>query len=488
MRSLRLVALLAIPAQMVLGQQTPSTQAGSLTLDEAIATAQRNNPGFLQIKNNVRNADAQVRTAFGALLPSASGNFRTNYQQGGTQYVQGVALPGQSDSYNGGYSVGINYNINAALAYGSRYAKANRTASEADVTNQAEVLRALVTNQYIVALQVEAQAALQDSLLQTAQGQLDLANAKMKVGAGTILEVRTAEVAVGQSQVNSLTQHNQAQIEKLKLFQQMGVPADMSGKLTTPFTVSQPTFTLDSLLGLAQRVNPDLAAKKSRDAAAQTNVKLQKTQYLPSLQLSTGYAAQSFGYANSDILASSAVAQAAASRRNCLTTDSLRVGAGLSSVPCGPGTLTAQELDAVRASNKPFSFQKAPYSLSAFVSIPIFNNFTREANLEQAKVTRDNALNDLRARSLQLTTDVTQGYLNLVTAAKTVELQTMIAGKATEELAFAEESYKVGAKTFLDVTTARGTYEQALIARVNSIYEYHKAFAALENAVGRPLR
>jgi outer membrane protein len=46
----------------------------------------------------------------------------------------------------------------------------------------------------------------------------------------------------------------------------------------------------------------------------------------------------------------------------------------------------------------------------------------------------------------------------------------------------------VGASTFLDVITSRGTYEQALIDRVNAIYDYHKAFAALENAVGRPLR
>jgi len=51
-----------------------------------------------------------------------------------------------------------------------------------------------------------------------------------------------------------------------------------------------------------------------------------------------------------------------------------------------------------------------------------------------------------------------------------------------------EESFKVGARTFLDVTTARAQYEQAQINRVNAIYEYHKAFAALENAVGRPLR
>ena len=101
---------------------------------------------------------------------------------------------------------------------------------------------------------------------------------------------------------------------------------------------------------------------------------------------------------------------------------------------------------------------------------------------------RDNAAYDLRARNLQLTTDVTQAYLNLVTAAKTVELQTQIAAKAAEDVALNEASFRVGAKTFLDVSTARGTYEKAQIDRVNSIYDYHKAFAALENAVGRPLR
>ncbi len=46
----------------------------------------------------------------------------------------------------------------------------------------------------------------------------------------------------------------------------------------------------------------------------------------------------------------------------------------------------------------------------------------------------------------------------------------------------------MGAKTFLDVTSARGLYEQAQIAQVNAIYDYHRVFAALESAVGRPLR
>ena len=94
----------------------------------------------------------------------------------------------------------------------------------------------------------------------------------------------------------------------------------------------------------------------------------------------------------------------------------------------------------------------------------------------------------MRARNLQINTDVAQAYYTLLTDAKTVELQTQNATKASEELAAAQERYKVGAATFLDVTVARGTFEKAQIDRVNSIYEYHKAFAALENAVGRPLR
>ena len=53
-----------------------------------------------------------------------------------------------------------------------------------------------------------------------------------------------------------------------------------------------------------------------------------------------------------------------------------------------------------------------------------------------------------------MTADVTQGYLNLVTAARTVELQEVNAQKAREELTYAQERYRVGAATFLDVTTS----------------------------------
>src|SRR5262249_28320509 len=239
---------------------------------------------------------------------------------------------------------------------------------------------------------------------------------------------------------------------------------------------------------LARRANPDVAAKKSREYSAQQQIRVAQASYLPSVSLSTGYGANAFGYANSQALADQSLAGAASSFRNCMLTDSIRVGAGLKAIPCGTGTLTDAQQAAIRATNKPFNFAKAPYGVSAFFSIPIFNGFAREGQIEQARVAYENAAYDVKARNLQLTTDVTQQYLNLVTAAKTVELQTQIAAKAAEDLALSEASFKVGAKTFLDVTQARGLYEQAQIARVNAIYDYHRVFAALESAVGRPLR
>ncbi|HET7373937.1 MAG TPA: TolC family protein, partial [Gemmatimonadaceae bacterium] len=322
MRSLSLIAALVIPAQLTLAQAAPSSArpgAGGtpLTLEDAITTARRNNPGFLQVQNTVRTAETGIRQTMAALLPSSSASFTTRYQQGGTQIFQGVALGGGSaDSRQSQYNLGLNYNISGAIAFAPRSARASRNAAEADVTSQSEALRSQVTTQYIATLQAQAQAALQDTLVETATGQLDLANAKMKVGAGTILDVRTAEVAVGQAQVSALTAHNTAQIEKLKLFQLTGVPPDTGAALVTQFNVAPPDFALDTLLSLARRVNPDLTAKKSREYASELNIRSARTGYLPSLSIGTGWGGNSFEYVNPDLLVAQKSQQAAASQRS----------------------------------------------------------------------------------------------------------------------------------------------------------------------------
>src|SRR5205085_7010929 len=94
MRSLRLVALLAIPAQVALAQQSSPSRGGALTLEDAISLARQNNPQLSQTRNLVRDANATVRQTYGALMPSASASIGSRYTQGGTQYIQGIAIGG----------------------------------------------------------------------------------------------------------------------------------------------------------------------------------------------------------------------------------------------------------------------------------------------------------------------------------------------------------------------------------------------------------
>lgn len=481
-------ALTVVALNLVAGVATAQS---TLSLDEAISLARRNNPLFLQVANARRSADGQLRQAYAQLLPNLDANLSGRYQQTGQQFIQGVALSNSSDIVQSSYGINLGYTINAAVLFAPGLYRANRNAAEADLTGQQEALRAFVTQQYISVLQAEARAALQDTLILTTRGQLDLAKARMSVGAATILEVRRAEVALGQAEVASLQQHNAAQVEMLRLFQQLGVAQPTDVKLTTRLTVTPVTFSLDSLRDLAKAHNPGLSALRSRQVAANAGVKARKGQYLPSISLFTGWGGNTSALTNDAAVLDRATSGFQSSVANCWFQDSLRSAvAGMARLPCGSFTFTAADSSAALAANNkfPFSFTRAPRSFGASISLPLFDNLSRETQLQQAMIQRDDAKFSVRAKELQLTADVTQMYLNLTTAVKTVEMQEVNAARAREELSFAEERYKVGAVTFLEVTTSRGSFEQAQIDRLNAIYDYHKAFAALESAVGRPLR
>ncbi|MEP6618655.1 MAG: TolC family protein [bacterium] len=490
MRILVFALSVAALAPSIKAQSASAPTSAMLTLDDAISLARRNNPVYQSQATARRTADAAVRSARGALLPSADASFSSRYQQAGQQVFSGQSFSNSSATLQSGYSVGLNYRLNRSTFLTPKAALANRDAVEADINGSAEQLRATVTQQYLTVLQAQARAALQDTLVLTAQGQLDLAKAKVTVGSGTSLDIRRAEVALGQAQVAVLRERNNVEVEKLRLYQQMGVEQPENVKLVTDFPVSTPNFNLANLLSDARGQNPAIVALRARDRSAALNVDVAKSAYTPTLSLSTGLGGNSYQYTNSDFLVNQARASVLGQQASCFQQDSVRTRVGLSGTNCGQIQFTPAQADAIRSANSqwPFSFQRSPLALNASVSLPLFDNFAREERVQQAQVTREDAIYNIKAKDLALTADVTQAYRTLTTAALTVTLQEQNASKAKEELSFAEERYKVGASTFLDVVTSRGTYEQALIDRVNAVYDYHKAFAALENAVGHPLR
>src|SRR5207237_8935290 len=106
------------------------------------------------------------------------------------------------------------------------------------------------------AVQVEANADLQDSLVVAAQQELVLAQAREIVGSGTQLDVQRADVALGLQKVQALKARNQVEIEKLRLFQLMGTPQPPNVKLVSEFPVTPTNLILQHLIQSATRATP----------------------------------------------------------------------------------------------------------------------------------------------------------------------------------------------------------------------------------------
>jgi len=493
---MRLCLILALIVPGIATAQTPATRsdssAATLSLADAMNLAVRNNPAHLSTINNRRTADAAVRSAAGQLLPSADASLNASRQQGGRQIFGGTSLGASSDVNQSQYSIGIGYRVNRASFITPKLQRANRDAVEADITGSAEKLRSNVAQQYLAVLQAQDRASLQDTLLVAAQSQLILAKARALVGSGTQLDVSSAEVTVGQGQVQVIQARNLIEIEKLRLFLLLGVEQPTDVQLTTKFGAFIEPPPLADLLSSAHAANPTILAFRSREKVADLNVKRTRSEYSPTLSLSTGISGYTYSYANSNFLVQQGSASSVASQASCIRTEEVRAALKLPNelAACQAIAFTPAQAAALRSSNRqfPFNFQSSPKSISAQISLPLFDGFAREQRVQEALASSDDARFNVRAAELGLVADVTGAYLTLTTAAKTAALQEQNSAKAKLELKFAQDRYRSGSVTLVDVTTARAAYERAESDRINAIFDYHKAFAALESAVGRPLR
>ena len=482
-----------LPFSSARAQSVDTTGGPELSLEQAMAIATKNSPDHLQIVEARRTAVAKRRSAYGALLPRADAQLQGLYlAQGNTLSSNGFSFGNGSNSEQSSYFIGLTYNVGTSTFLNPKIESANVRAADADVTSSMSTVRSQVAQDYFTVLGDQAKAQLEDSLIANAQTALQLAKAKLSVGSGISLDVSKAEVNLGKQQVLAIRAKNQVAVDRLTLFQHMGVEAPQNTRLTTMYEVKMPTFSVDSVLEVARASNPALQAARTRDESAKLGVAAARGSYLPTLQVSTGIGGYTNTFTNPNFL----IGQAAANRASCLTQDSIRVGAGLASLAsrCGPlmpdGSLPAAEAAAIRQQNSafPFGFTRQPFQITATLSLPIFDNFQREQRVELAEASRNDAQYVIRAQELKTRASVTSAYLTLQAQAQEVALQERTAAQAREALRLAEERYRVGLAPFLDVSDARTQFEQAESDRINAVYDFHKAFAALEAAVGRPLR
>lgn len=492
-RSVLLSAALALLQPGTVAAQATPTAPQPLTLEQAISLARQNNPDFLAQRNDIDAARWGVRSAYGNLLPTAAASQRFGYTAPGPLRFGSEVFGERPEYYSSSYNIGFAYDVSGARLLQPSVARAQARATQDRVAGAEANLVSQVTQQYLSVLQAAEGVAQAEREVARTGEHVRLAEARLQVGAGTSLDVKRAQVQQGQAEVRLVQARNLQATETLLLGRVIGTPLDPGVPLVSEFTLFEPRWQPEELIETSLRNNPNLQASRAAADAARTRVNAARTNYLPTLSFNLGWAGSVYQAGNLDPLVDSRVRQAQSSFAQCQEFNTIRTAVGLGAIPCQNPTEPAvlqQIRSEVQAENSgfPFTYERQPLSAGVTISLPLFTGLNRQQQIAEARVAAEDARHQVRSEQLRLRSEVHTALLNVQTAFRTAQLQARVRETAAEELRLAEERFRFGAASSIEVTDAQTRLAETEQAEIDAVYNFHKSLAALEALVGQPLR
>lgn len=470
----------------------------SLSLQDALSIARSSNPSFRQTRNDEALADWNVRQAWGALMPNASANVGASWQGSGEQQLGGsltladLGFGDQPSYYFSNYGVSLGYSLDWATILGPKQSNADRRATLAQIGVAGSSLVTQVTDSYVEILRQQEAVGIAEQQLANSEFNLRLAQGQLEVGSVTPIDVGQAEVQVGRNQVTVLQARNAFETSRMRLLQVLGLPVQQDFEPTTSFELTEPTWDLATLTEAALTGNPDLLSRRLSNDAADINVSSAKSAYLPSLNISTGWSGFSREASSTDFQVAQAQAQVAGSVSSCMRTNDLysRLANPLPPTDCSQLVFTDEQRAAIVSGNNqfPFGFVGSPPSIGFQISVPIFQGLSRQRNLEEARLLRDDLGEQVREQELAVQADLAIGLANARTLYESALLEQRNRELADQQLRLARERYQLGAVTFVELVDAQTILAQAEFDLVGAVYAYHDSVTNLEALVGAPLR
>jgi outer membrane protein len=473
------------------------------TLDEAIRLAVAHSPAYRQAVNDEGPAAWEVRSAYASLIPSFGLNGALGYRGPGTQTFLTTAFRQSSATVSSSYEAGLDWSLSAEKLTRPGLARARQDAVDARILSAQRALVSEVTQQYLAVLQAQASVDVQRTQVSRVEENRRLARARFEVGQVTRLDVRQAEVALGQAQVEQLRLEHLVRVELLRLFRTIGVepPQDVrSVRLADVFEVRAPEWSLDDLLAWAERGHPGLVALRKQEDATRWEVRAARARYLPSVFVSAGWSGFTQQFTDLEPLIDGTIADeqtaADAAIADCELQNEVfaRLTQPLPPQDCSSLAFTGADADAlagqIRARNEvfPFDFTQQPFQAQVVVSLPVFTGLQRTVAVSQAEAAREDARWAARDRALALQAELTERFYDVGRAHETIGIQAQNRVGARDQLALATSRYRLGQGSFFELLEAQVIAQQAERDYVNAVYEYHRAVALLEDAAGRPLR
>jgi outer membrane protein len=423
-------------------QPPVSDGARPVTLNEAVALAQRNSPAVVQARGLDRTADAARKQARGAFFPNLNITANSGRTAGTTiNNFTGELTPLTGNPWSYGNGLGLQLEL---FDGGRRFSEMTRLRSVAEVADISALAARFdaslqVKQQFYAALAARESEAAARSQLEQAEQQLKASAARVAAGVVTKSDSLRSVIQVGNARLAVLTAQNDLRVADAALTRVTGSDVEITA---SPSDTMDTQMTLPTEAELEAYVNegPAVRLAQSNVAVARAAKKTQRAAYLPTLGMSYNYnfSQNSAGFAGGNLLL----------------------------------------VGGKNASRQTVNFN---------MSYPLFNGFTREANTVTADVTLTNAEAQLRDARLAARQNLTSFLRSLQNAQARVEVQLAAIAAAEEDLRVQQQRYALGASTLLDLLTSQTQLTQARQALIQARLDGRIARAQLSSLIGREL-
>ncbi|HEX6693628.1 MAG TPA: TolC family protein [Longimicrobiales bacterium] len=422
-KSLMVAAVLATGAALPASAQNPA-QPRRITLEEALQIGLRQNTALQQAENALETSEIAVDQAKYRFLPNLSGSIGTNQQMGRNfSQDEGRIINTTTRSLSTGVSAGVTIFDGLSNVANLRQTRYTAEASDLDLERARETVVFDVLTRYLALVQAREQLAVADQNLATATALEEQVKVFVDANRRPIADLYTQQSAVASARVAQLQARRAITIAELNLVSTLNLDPAGDYEFVTPQTTDSVPALPGSMQELMQHAltnRSDLAAGQARLEASEEAVKVAKAARWPSVSMSAGYNTAASSTSDFSIL---------------------------------------DQFD-----------QRRGGSVGLSMSIPIFDRFAASANTQRARVQLDNqqiTLNNLRQN---ITLQVRQAYLDLELFREQVAAAEIQLASANLALEAAEQRYRVGAGTLIEVTQARTTQASAQAGLINARY------------------
>jgi outer membrane protein len=444
-------ALGLFPCASRAGAETPIAPNSALTLQQATDIALKLHPRRKESQSEVGVARARVGEANANLLPQAYGLGEylrsTTNGIGNTTFLNEQLFPritGQNhDLPNGDFSQSFSSHNSWAtgvsvqqflLDFGKMRGLVDEQRADRDAAETRLKLTDLdliyeVAERFYGLLAAEQIVKVYDEAIVQRRAHLHQAQVMVQADLRPGIDVSVTQADLSRAEMNQVQARNGADVAKVALDAAMGLAGEAPPYRAVGDLTYQPvTATLDNLQATAQRLRPDLKALFDEARAAGAQIQQAKSDYFPTANAQAGYIAMSTG---------------------------------------------------LPAANN--------YYAGLVVTWPLFNGFRTEQQVAEAKEherATEYAIADLRQRVIE---EVHTTFLNWQASIAVIKKAEQTLNASREELHLADERYKQGLSSVVELDDAQRRFTEDSAAYVTALYDYSAARAAVERATGESL-